>query len=107
AGDPAPLHQWHSGAGARQRGSQSRGYNSRHIPVESFRYADHGGYPGMKYAVFTVSTPTITAEEIAPKLKAIGYDGIEWRIVDEAPNPSGMEFWHGNKATIPFTSIIE
>lgn len=61
----------------------------------------------MKYAVCTVSTPTMTPEEIAPKLKEIGYDGVEWRIVDEAPNPPGMTFWHGNKATIPFTGILE
>lgn len=61
----------------------------------------------MKYAVFTVSTPAMTPEEAAPKLKEYGYDGIEWRIVDEEPNPSGMGFWHGNKATIPFTGILE
>lgn len=61
----------------------------------------------MKYAVFTVSTPAMTPEEVAPKLKEIGYDGIEWRVVDEAPNPVGMGFWHGNKATIPFTGFVE
>lgn len=61
----------------------------------------------MKFAVFTVSTPTMTPEEVAPKLKEYGYDGIEWRVVDEAPDPLGMGFWHGNKATIPFTGLIE
>lgn len=61
----------------------------------------------MNYAVFTVSTPTMTPEEVAPKLREIGYDGIEWRIVDEDPNPRGMGFWHGNKATVPFTGIVE
>lgn len=59
----------------------------------------------MKYAVFTVSTPTMTPEEIAPKLGELGYDGIEWRVVDEAPNPPGMGFWHGNKSTIPLTGF--
>lgn len=61
----------------------------------------------MKYAVFTVSTPSMTPEEVAPKLKEIGYDGVEWRVVDEAPNPKGMGFWHGNKCTIPFTGFQE
>lgn len=61
----------------------------------------------MKFAVFTVSTPTMTPDEIAPKLKEFGYDGIEWRVVDEEPNAPGMGFWHGNKATIPFTGFVE
>lgn len=61
----------------------------------------------MKYAVFTVSTPTLTPEEIAPKLHELGYNGIEWRIVDEAPNPPGMGFWHGNKSTIPLTGFAD
>jgi sugar phosphate isomerase/epimerase len=61
----------------------------------------------MKFAVFTVSTPAMTPEEVAPKLKEYGYDGIEWRVIDEAPNPRGMGFWHGNKSTIPFTGFVE
>lgn len=61
----------------------------------------------MKYAVFTVSTPTWTPEEAAEKIHEFGYDGIEWRITDEAPNPTGMTFWHGNKATIPVTGFDE
>lgn len=61
----------------------------------------------MKFAVFTVSTPTLTPEEVAPKLREYGYDGIEWRVVDEAPNPPGMGFWHGNKCTIPMTGFAD
>lgn len=61
----------------------------------------------MKYAVFTVSTPTMTPEEIAPTLHGLGYDGIEWRVVDEAPNPAGMGFWHGNRSTIPLTGFAD
>lgn len=61
----------------------------------------------MKFAVFTVSTPAYTPEEVVGKLKEYGYDGVEWRVVDEAPNPRGMGFWHGNKSTIPFTGFIE
>jgi sugar phosphate isomerase/epimerase len=61
----------------------------------------------MKFAVFTVSTPAMTPEEVAPKLKDYGYDGVEWRVIDEAPNPRGMGFWHGNKSTIPFTGLLD
>lgn len=61
----------------------------------------------MKYAVFTVSTPTLTLEELAPKLHALGYDGWELRVVDEPPNPKGMEFWHGNKSTVPASAFGE
>lgn len=61
----------------------------------------------MKYAVFTVSTPTMTPEEVAPRLREYGYDGIEWRVTDEKPNPAGMGFWHGNKATIAFNAFEE
>ncbi len=61
----------------------------------------------MKFAVFTVSTPTITPEEVAPKLREYGYDGIEWRVVDEPPNAPGMTFWHGNKSTIPMSGFAD
>ncbi len=64
----------------------------------------------MKYAFFTVSSPTLTLEEVAPRLQELGYDGWELRVVDEPPNPKGMEFWHGNKSTLPastFTDEIE
>lgn len=64
----------------------------------------------MKYALFTVSAPTLTLEELAPRLQELGYDGWELRVVDEPPNPKGMEFWHGNKTTVPastFTDNVE
>ncbi|HEV2073547.1 MAG TPA: sugar phosphate isomerase/epimerase family protein [Thermomicrobiales bacterium] len=61
----------------------------------------------MKYAVFTVSAPSMTPEEVAHKLKELGYDGIEWRVIDEPPNPAGEGFWHGNKATVPLRGFVE
>ena len=60
----------------------------------------------MKYAFFTVSSPTMRLEEVAPMLEELGYDGWELRVVDEPPNPKGMEFWHGNKSTVPATGFI-
>ena len=59
----------------------------------------------MKYGMFTVSSPTLTLEEVAPRLQELGYDGWELRVVDEPPNPKGMEFWHGNKATVPASTF--
>lgn len=61
----------------------------------------------MKYAIFTVSAPTMTPEEIAAAAHQYGYEGIVWRVVDEAPNPLGMGWWHGNKTTIPATGFAE
>jgi sugar phosphate isomerase/epimerase len=58
----------------------------------------------MKFSVFTASTPDWTPEEAVTHLSAQGWDGIEWRITDqaEAPEPG---FWAGNKATIPLTGL--
>lgn len=61
----------------------------------------------MKYSLFTVSSPTLTLEEVAPRLQELGYDGWELRVVDEPPNPKGMEFWHGNKSTVPASTFVD
>ena len=61
----------------------------------------------MKFAVFTVSTPTYTPEEAVAKLKEIGYDGIEWRVVDEEPYAGPPGFWKGNRCTLPLATIVE
>ena len=61
----------------------------------------------MKFAVFTVSTPTYSPEEAVVKLKEIGYDGIEWRVVDEAPYAGPPDFWKGNRCTLPFSTLLD
>lgn len=55
----------------------------------------------MKFAVFSVSTPTYAPVELAATLKEIGYDGIEWRVIDENPDAKAPSFWDGNKASLP------
>jgi sugar phosphate isomerase/epimerase len=55
----------------------------------------------MKFAVFSVSTPTYTPTELVAKLKEIGYDGVEWRVIDEDPTVKSPSFWGGNKASLP------
>jgi sugar phosphate isomerase/epimerase len=58
----------------------------------------------MKFSVFTASTPDWTPEEAVSTLAAQGWDGIEWRITDQAEaTPAG--FWAGNKATFPLAGL--
>lgn len=59
----------------------------------------------MKYAVFSVSIPEYTPDQAVLKLKEIGYDGIEWRVIDEDPNATVASFWSKNKATLPFSTF--
>jgi sugar phosphate isomerase/epimerase len=58
----------------------------------------------MKFSVFTASTPDWTPEEAVATLAAQGWDGIEWRITDQA-EAAEPGFWAGNKATIPLTGL--
>ncbi|MEY9851281.1 sugar phosphate isomerase/epimerase [Leifsonia sp. EB41] len=60
----------------------------------------------MKFSVFTASTPDWTPEQAARTIAAQGWDGIEWRVVDQQPadEPS---FWAGNRSTWPLTGLEE
>ncbi|MDI3418732.1 sugar phosphate isomerase/epimerase family protein [Streptomyces luteolus] len=58
----------------------------------------------MKLSVCTVSLPEWTPEEAAVELADQGWDGIEWRVVDQAPS-SVTEFWQGNKCTWPSSTF--
>ncbi|MGN6030152.1 MAG: sugar phosphate isomerase/epimerase family protein [Thermomicrobiales bacterium] len=55
----------------------------------------------MKFAVFSVSTPAYTPTELVEKLKEFGYDGVEWRVIDENPEVKSPSFWEGNRASLP------
>jgi sugar phosphate isomerase/epimerase len=60
----------------------------------------------MKFSVFTASTPDWSPAEAARHLADQGWDGIEWRVTDQAPaDPPG--FWAGNRATWPLTGLEE
>jgi sugar phosphate isomerase/epimerase len=58
----------------------------------------------VRFSVFTASTPDWTPQEAAAELAAQGWDGVEWRIIDqqEADVPG---FWVGNRATWPLTGL--
>jgi sugar phosphate isomerase/epimerase len=58
----------------------------------------------MKFSVFTASTPDWEPEQAAQLLAAQGWDGIEWRITDQAEAlPPG--FWAGNRSSWPLTGL--
>ncbi|REF37977.1 sugar phosphate isomerase/epimerase family protein [Thermasporomyces composti] len=60
----------------------------------------------MKFAVFTASLPEWTPEEAVSKLAEQGWDGIEWRVVDQPPAPGGVaSFWQGNRCTWPLSTF--
>lgn len=63
----------------------------------------------MRLSVFTASTPDWTPEEAARTLADQGWDGIEWRIVDQPDADPSAEpgFWAGNRATWPMTGLEE
>lgn len=60
----------------------------------------------MKFSLFTGSCPEWTPAEVAKNAAAQGWDGLEWRIVDQAPSDT-PGFWAGNRATFPLTGLEE
>jgi sugar phosphate isomerase/epimerase len=62
----------------------------------------------LKFAVFTVSTPEYTPDEVVGVLAEQGYDGVEWRVVDQEPGRDERPgFWHGNRCTLPLRTFVE
>ncbi|MHC6219055.1 sugar phosphate isomerase/epimerase family protein [Arthrobacter sp. MMS24-S77] len=58
----------------------------------------------MKFSVFTASTPEWSPQEAVTRLAAQGWDGIEWRVTDQA-DAAKPGFWAGNRATWPMTGL--
>lgn len=61
----------------------------------------------MKFAVFTASLPDWTPEEAVTELAEQGWDGIEWRVVDQKPPTGAAGFWSGNKCTWPASTFLD
>jgi sugar phosphate isomerase/epimerase len=62
----------------------------------------------MHFAYFTVGLPEHTPEEAVGLLHDVGYDGVEWRVTDQAPAPGGVPgFWAGNRCTWPLSSFVD
>lgn len=58
----------------------------------------------MKFGYFTAATPDWTPAEVVQNLSAQGWDGVEWRLVDD-PGAEEVGFWAGNRATWPMTGL--
>ena len=58
----------------------------------------------MKFALFSGSAPDWTPADLTARLASQGWDGVEWRVVDQK-NAAEPGFWAGNRATFPFTGI--
>ena len=61
----------------------------------------------MRLAAFTVSLPEYTPEEAAGVLSGLGFDGVEWRVVDEPAYNGEPSFWLGNRCTLPLSTLLD
>lgn len=57
-----------------------------------------------RFSVFSVSLPEWTPEEAVERLAAQGWDGVEWRVIDQQP-ASEPGFWAGNRCTWPLATL--
>lgn len=61
----------------------------------------------MRFAYFTAGMPEFTPDEAVAALRDAGYDGIEWRVTDQAPSADGRPgFWAGNRCTWPLSTFV-
>jgi sugar phosphate isomerase/epimerase len=60
----------------------------------------------VRFSLFTGSCPEWTPEEVAAHAAAQGWDGLEWRIADQAESDT-PGFWAGNRATFRLTGLEE
>ncbi|HCE44312.1 MAG TPA: sugar phosphate isomerase/epimerase [Lentisphaeria bacterium] len=62
----------------------------------------------MKYSIFTVSLPDLAPHDALREMKNAGYEGVEWRVVDQGPSADGKPgFWSGNLCTWPLKSFVD
>lgn len=67
----------------------------------------------MKFGVFSVTTPEYNLKETVTVLKELGYDGVEWRVSDPAPEKKPGDYtyerryWSYNKSTLDINRIEE
>lgn len=59
----------------------------------------------MKLSVFTASAPDYDPIQTMEKLAIIGYEGVEWRTVQDAPHDP-PSFWKGNRTSMSAQQII-
>jgi sugar phosphate isomerase/epimerase len=60
----------------------------------------------MKLSVFTVSMPDYDPMQTLQVLSEIGYDGVEWRTIQDQPHDP-PSFWRGNRCSMSAQDIIQ
>jgi sugar phosphate isomerase/epimerase len=58
----------------------------------------------VRFSVFTASTPEWTPAETVRILARQGWDGVEWRVTDQA-EAAVPGFWAGNRSTWPLSGL--
>lgn len=58
----------------------------------------------MKFSLFTGNCPEWTPAEVAKHAAAQGWDGLEWRVADQAESDT-PGFWAGNRANYRLTGL--
>jgi sugar phosphate isomerase/epimerase len=62
--------------------------------------------PSMKFSLFSGSAPDFSPLELARILKAQGWDGVEWWLIDQKPADQ-PGFWAGNRGTFSLAKLPE
>jgi len=59
-----------------------------------------------EYAVFTVMCPEHDLEGTAALAAEIGFDGLEWRVTNKAPEPiTQPSYWQANRSTVDINDV--
>jgi len=63
----------------------------------------------MKFSIFTVMLPDWDPATAVKKLKAYGYDGVEWRVTNTKPEVKNdaPSYWGNNHCTVELDTILE
>jgi sugar phosphate isomerase/epimerase len=58
----------------------------------------------VRFSAFTASLPEWTPEAAVEQLVALGYEGVEWRVLDQIDDAT-PSFWFGNRCTLPLATF--
>ncbi|MFW5856477.1 MAG: sugar phosphate isomerase/epimerase family protein [Planctomycetota bacterium] len=62
----------------------------------------------MPFGVFTVSTPDYEPLPLLDRLADLGYDGVEWRVIDrDTGDRSAPSFWSGNRTSMTPAELLD